>query len=141
MFIGGYFHSLDDKGRVVIPPRFRHLLGERFIITKGLHGCLWILKEDRWAVIQQRLQTESLNKELVVLQRFLSGGAAECSVDSQGRILIPPVLREYARVEKEVVIIGAVNRVEIWGKETWDQYNASLSDEAIETSLERVDLF
>lgn len=140
MFIGGHFHSLDDKGRVVIPPRFRNLLGERFIITKGLHGCLWVLKEDRWAVIQQRLQTESLKKELVVLQRFLSGGAAECTPDSQGRILIPPVLREYARIEKDVVTIGAVNRVEIWAREVWDEYNAALSDEAIEASLERVDL-
>ncbi len=88
MFIGGHFHTLDDKGRVVIPPRFRNSLGERFIMTKGLHGCLWILKEDRWAVIQQRLQTESLNKELVVLQRFLSGGASECFPDSQGRVLV-----------------------------------------------------
>lgn len=140
MFIGGYFHTLDDKGRVVIPPRFRNLLGERFIITKGLHGCLWILKEDRWAVIQQRLQTESMNKELLVLQRFLSGGAAECMPDGQGRILVPPVLREYARIERETVIIGAVNRVELWGKEAWDEYNARLSDEAVEACLERVDL-
>lgn len=140
MFIGGYFHSLDDKGRVVIPPRYRALLGERFVLTKGLHGCLWILKEDSWAVIQQRLQSENMSKEILVLQRFLSGGATECSPDGQGRILIPPVLREYARIDKDVVIIGASNRVEIWGKEVWDEYNASLSDEAIEACLERVEL-
>ncbi|MBI3948510.1 MAG: division/cell wall cluster transcriptional repressor MraZ [Armatimonadetes bacterium] len=140
VFIGGYFHTLDDKGRVVIPPRFRNLLGERFIITKGLHGCLWVLKEDRWAVIQQRLQSESMRKEQVILQRFLSGGAAECSPDSQGRVLIPPVLRDFARIERDVVSIGAVNRVEIWGRERWDEYNAALDDESIEASLERVDL-
>ncbi len=140
MFIGGHFHSLDEKGRVVIPPRFRNLLGERFIITKGLHGCLWILKEDRWAVILQRLQSESMNKELVMLQRFLTGGASECSPDGQGRILIPPVLRDYGHIQRDVVIIGAVNRVEVWGKEAWDEYNAGLSDETVEACLERVDL-
>ena len=140
MFIGGYFHNLDDKGRVVIPPRFRNQLGERFIITKGLHGCLWILKEDRWTLIQQRLQTEGMHKELLVLQRFLSGGATECSPDAQGRILIPPVLRDYAHIERDLVIIGATNRVELWAKEVWNDYNASLSDETIEASLERVDI-
>lgn len=140
MFIGGYFHTLDDKGRVVIPPRFRTLLGERFILTKGLHGCLWVLKEDRWAVIQQRLQSESLRKEWLVLQRFLSGGAAECSPDRQGRILIPPVLREFAQIERDVVIIGAANRVEIWSKQRWDEYNASLDEATIESSLQQANL-
>ncbi|HEX2998877.1 MAG TPA: division/cell wall cluster transcriptional repressor MraZ [Armatimonadota bacterium] len=140
MFIGGYFHTLDEKGRMVMPPRFRNLLGERFIITKGLHGCLWVLKEDRWAVIQQRLRVESMRKELLILQRFLSGGAAECLPDAQGRVLIPPVLREYAKIGRDVVVIGAVNRVEVWAKEIWDEYNAHLSDDTIETCLERVDL-
>ncbi len=140
MFIGGYFHSLDDKCRVVIPPPYRSLLGERFVITKGLHGCLWILKQDNWAVIQQRLQSESLSREILVLQRFLSGGAGECTPDNQGRILIPPVLREYARIDKDVVIIGASNRVELWAKEVWVEYNANLKDEDIEACLARVNL-
>lgn len=140
MFIGGYIHTLDEKGRLVIPPRFRNLLGERFIVTKGLHGCLWAIKEDRWAIVQQRLQTESINREVLILQRFLSGGASECTPDSQGRIILPPVLREYARINRDTAIIGANTRVEIWAKEVWDEYNARLSDETVEACLERVDL-
>ena len=139
MFIGGYFHSLDDKCRVVIPPPYRSLLGERFVITKGLHGCLWILKQDNWAVIQQRIirkpqQRDPRSPAVPVRRRRQS------TPDNQGRILIPPVLRDAPASTKTVVIIGASNRVELWAKEVWVEYNANLKDEDIEACLARVNL-
>ncbi len=122
-------HSIDAKGRVIIPSKFREHLGYRFIVTKGLDNCLFVYSLDEWANLEAKLKTLPLtSKDARAFSRFFFSGAAECEVDKQGRILIPQSLREYASLNKEVVIIGVSTRVEIWDKQRWYRYN---SDENI----------
>lgn len=134
MFSGAYEHSVDDKGRTVIPLRFRQKLGEKFVITRGLHGCLWIFTESSWAKVQQMLTPKSLLDERAVkLQRYFVGAAVECVPDKQGRIIIPQMLLSLAGIKcgDEIWIMGLTDKVEIWSKTRWEEHNATLSDEVI----------
>ncbi|KNF09929.1 transcriptional regulator MraZ [Gottschalkia purinilytica] len=134
MFIGEYQHSLDNKGRIIIPAKFRDELGDNFIITKGLDNCLFIFPKTEWNLFEQKIKSLPLtSKDARAFTRFFFSGAAECELDKQGRVLIPHNLREHSRLDKEAVIIGVSNRVEIWSKEEWDYYNEdeSLSYENI----------
>ena len=129
MLIGEYEHSLDDKGRVIMPVKLRSDIGERFIITKGLDGCLFIFSQLEWSNFERKLKELPLtNKNARDFVRFFLSGAIECELDRQGRFLIANNLREYANITKEVVIIGVGTRLEIWNKEKWKNYN---SDENI----------
>lgn len=129
MLIGEYEHSLDDKGRVIMPVKLRSDIGERFIITKGLDGCLFIFSQLEWSNFEKKLKELPLtNKNARDFVRFFLSGAIECELDKQGRFLIANNLREYANITKEVVIIGVGTRLEIWNKEKWKNYN---SDENI----------
>ena len=129
MLIGEYEHSLDDKGRVIMPVKLRSDIGERFIITKGLDGCLFIFSQLEWSNFERKLKELPLtNKNARDFVRFFLSGAIECELDKQGRFLIANNLREYANITKEVVIIGVGTRLEIWNKEKWKNYN---SDENI----------
>ena len=121
MFMGEYNHTIDPKGRVIVPAKFRDTLGEHFVVTKGLDGCLFVYDEKEWTLFEEKLKTLPItNKEARAFVRFFLAGAAEVETDKQGRILLPSVLREYAGLEKDVVLIGAGGRVEIWSKERWD---------------------
>ncbi len=125
MLIGEYEHSLDVKGRLIMPAKLREDMGEKFIITKGLDGCLFGFSQNEWLSFEEKLKTLPLtNKNARDFVRFFLSGAIECEVDKQGRFLIASNLREYANMEKDVVIIGVGTRLEIWNKEKWKQYNS-----------------
>lgn len=125
MFMSEYQHNIDAKGRLFIPARFREGLGDSFIITKGLDGCLFVYTRDEWDALEQKLKSLPFTRgDARAFVRFFFSGAAICEVDKQGRVLIPGNLREYARLEKDAVIIGVSTRVEIWSKEQWEQYSA-----------------
>ena len=129
MLIGEYEHSLDAKGRLIMPAKLREDIGEKFIITKGLDGCLFGFSQAEWNNFEEKLKTLPLtNKNARDFVRFFLSGATECEIDKQGRFLIAGNLREYAQMEKEIAIIGVGTRIEIWNKEKWKEYN---SDENI----------
>ena len=122
MFMGEYNHIIDAKGRLIIPARFRELLGEEFILTKGLDGCLSIYPMDAWEAFETKLRALPLtNKNARTFTRFFVAGATNCELDRQGRILVPHTLREFAGLEKEVVLTGNLDRIEIWSKEKWSE--------------------
>ena len=129
MLIGEYEHSLDAKGRLIMPVKIREDIGEKFIVTKGLDGCLFGFPQNVWSNFQEKLKTLPLtNKNARDFVRFFLSGAIECEIDKQGRFLIASNLREYAQMEKEAVIIGVGTRIEIWNRDKWKAYN---SDENI----------
>jgi MraZ protein len=129
MFKGEYNHTIDTKGRVIIPAKFRDKLGEAFVITKGLDGCLYGYANEDWQVFEDKLSSLSItNKDSRQFTRFFLAGAADCEVDKQGRILIPSVLREFAGLEKDVVLVGVSRRIEIWNKEKWSEITAQYDD-------------
>ena len=124
MFIGEYSHSLDSKNRIIVPAKLRDELGNRFFITKGLDGCLYAYPENEWKILEEKLKKLPLtNKDARAFVRFFFSGACEVEMDKQGRGLIPLNLKEYAGIEKDIVSIGALTRVEIWSKEKWQEYN------------------
>ena len=125
MLIGEYEHSLDAKGRLIMPAKIREDIGEKFIITKGLDGCLFGFSQKEWTNFEEKLKTLPLtNKNARDFVRFFLSGAIECEIDKQGRFLIASNLREYANMEKEAVIIGVGTRIEIWNKDKWKEYNS-----------------
>ncbi len=125
MLIGEYNHSIDSKGRVIVPSKFRTELGERFIITKGFDGCLYGYSLEEWKSIEEKIKTLPLvtGKDARNFTRFFFSSAIECELDSQGRILITQNLREFAGLEKDIVTIGVSSRIEIWSKARWEEYN------------------
>ena len=125
MFMSEYNHTLDTKGRLIIPAKFREVLGEEFVISKGMDGCLFVYANDDWNAFEQKLTSLPLiNKEARQFARFFLAGAATVEVDKQGRILLPAVLREFAGLEKDVVLVGSASKIEIWSKERFDESNA-----------------
>jgi MraZ protein len=124
MFIGEYQHTIDDKGRLIMPSKFRENLGLNFIMTKGLDNCLFVYPKEEWMILEQKLRSLPLtNRDARAFVRFFFAGAAECTLDKQGRVLVPSNLREHAALIKDGVIIGVSTRIEIWSKEKWDEYN------------------
>ncbi|MCQ4923842.1 division/cell wall cluster transcriptional repressor MraZ [Tissierella carlieri] len=124
MFIGEYQHTLDTKGRIIMPSKFREELGEEFVMTKGLDNCLFVYPKKEWAVLEEKLKTLPLtNRDARAFIRFFFAGASEGALDKQGRVLIPANLREHSRLDKDAVVIGVSTRIEIWSKEEWDAYN------------------
>ena len=122
MFMGEYNHTIDAKGRLIIPSKFRELLGEEFVLTKGLDGCLSIYPMDEWKAFEEKLRALPLtNKNARTFTRFFVAGATNCELDRQGRVLVPQPLREFAGLEKEVVLTGNLDRIEIWSKEKWSE--------------------
>ncbi|MDN5346805.1 MAG: transcriptional regulator MraZ [Clostridia bacterium] len=141
MFMGEYQHSVDEKGRLTIPARFREELGERFILTKGLDNCLFGYPFSEWAMIEQKLKALPFTRaDVRAFVRFFFSGACECEFDRQGRILLPQNLREYARLEKEVVIAGVSSRIEIWNQSFWLDYCARTAGQFAELAEKLVDL-
>lgn len=123
MFMGEFNHTIDTKGRIIIPSKFREDLGEEFVITLGLDGCLFAYPNSEWQAFVDKLRTLPGTKEARQLQRYFMAGAAECETDKQGRILIPAKLRETTKLDKEIVFVGVLNKIEIWSKERWENNN------------------
>ena len=141
MFLGEYRHNIDQKGRLIIPSKFRDGLGEEFVITKGLDGCLFLFPETEWKKFEDKLRTLPFSSKAArTFIRFFTAGATEGSIDKQGRSLLPRNLREYAQLEKEAVIIGVPDRVEIWSKKNWEIYidGDNLSYEDIAEQMEEL---
>jgi len=125
MFMGEYNHTVDTKGRLIIPSKFRELLGEEFIVTKGLDGCLFVFPQNEWLAFEEKLRALPLTqKGARQFTRFFVAGATPCELDKQGRILLPSTLREFAGLDKDVVLAGMLNRIEIWSKAKWTENNA-----------------
>jgi len=138
MFIGEYNHTIDAKGRLIVPSKFRESLGEEFVVTKGLDGCLFVYPMEEWNEFTDKLRELPLTKkDARKFSRFFLAGAASCEVDKQGRILIPAVLREFAELEKDAVLVGVSSRIEIWSKANWEAVNDT-SDEDMEDIAEHM---
>jgi MraZ protein len=128
MFMGEYNHTIDTKGRVIVPSKFRETLGDEFVVTKGLDGCLFVYDNQEWTAFEEKLKALPItNKDARAFVRFFLAGAAGVEVDKQGRILLPASLREFAALEKDVVLIGVGSRIEIWSRERWED-TASFDD-------------
>lgn len=124
MFMGEYSHTIDTKGRLIVPSKFRESLGDEFVVTKGLDGCLFVYSQDEWKNIEEKFKQVSLTtKDARKFSRFFFAGAATVEVDKQGRILLPSVLREFAGLEKDIVSVGVLSRIEIWSKDKWQESN------------------
>ena len=134
MFMGEYNHTIDEKGRLIIPSKFREELGNSFVVTKGLDGCLFAYDNTEWTALEEKLKKLPLtNRDARAFARFMLAGAALVEVDKQGRILLPQVLRGFAELEKDVVLIGVASRIEIWSKDKWNEMSdASDMDEIAE---------
>lgn len=129
VFIGEYNHALDTKNRIIIPSKFREELGENFIITKGLDGCLYVYPISEWKVLEEKLKKLPLtNHNARAFVRFFFSGANEVNLDKHGRVLVPQNLIEYASINKEIISIGVSTRIEIWSKEKWLEYNEASVD-------------
>ena len=123
MLMGEYHHNIDDKGRLIIPSKFRYELGEKFIITRGLDKCLFIYPQSEWEKIVKRLKSLPFtSKDARNFTRFFLSGAAECEFDKQGRINITSPLVSYAGLTSKCVIIGANDRLEIWDEDLWNNF-------------------
>lgn len=140
MLMGQFQHSLDSKGRLIIPARFRKTLGTSFVLTKGLDSCLFVYPKEEWKILQEKLKTLPFTqKEVRAFIRFFFAGAVETKMDKQGRILIPQQLRDHAFIKKDVIIIGILDRVEIWSKEKWAVYSNKAAS-CYEDIAEKLDL-
>ena len=140
MYWGGFEHSVDEKGRVIIPSKFRYQLGQVFIITKGLDHCLFVLDAEyfRTAFLDKVRQLAFLDKNSIMLQRFFCAEAVDASVDNQGRVAIPANLRNWANIDlqSEVMINGMTNHVEIWSKPLWRSYMDNMEEDALIAAAE-----
>lgn len=139
MLIGEYQHSIDPKGRVIVPARFREDLGDGFFVTKGLDGCLFVLSPKEWSKLEARIGAMPISKARG-LQRFFFSGAVEAQPDRQGRILLPQPLRDYAGLTKDVTFIGASNRAEIWDTDRWISFNSTLTQDNIAEAMDLLEL-
>lgn len=134
MFYGEFQHTIDPKGRIIIPASFREELDVKFMIAKGLEGCLFIFSMPKWNSLVEKLETLPLsNTRARDFSRFFFSSAAQCQIDGHFRILVPPDLRVHAGLEKDITIVGVGNRVEVWSRDRWEKYmnGESLSPESL----------
>ena len=123
MFMGEYNHTIDEKGRIIVPAKLRDELGETFVITKGIDGCLWVYDNEEWEKVEEKINELPFNlKEARLLSRFLIAGAYDAEPDKQGRVMIPQSLREFAGLKRDVVLAGVGKKLELWSK---DRYEAA----------------
>ena len=136
-FMSEYNHTIDPKGRLIIPTKFRCGLGNTFVITKGIDQCLYFYPASEWEVIEEKLSAIPLtNRDGRKFARFMLGGAAEVDMDAQGRILLPGYLREYAKVIKDTVMVGMGNHVEFWAKEAYEAAGENIDIDSLAESLD-----
>ena len=128
MFMGEYRHTVDPKGRLIVPSKFRELLGAEFVVTRGLDGCLFVYPMESWEAYVEELKKLPLtDRNARLFTRFIIAGANTCELDKQGRILLPATLREFAGLEKDVLLAGMLDHIEIWNEERWKE-NADFGD-------------
>jgi MraZ protein len=142
MFYGEFEHTIDNKGRIIVPSKFRQITKEsyieKFFLTRGLDGCLFMFAEEEWKQQEQKFKNMPFTKaEARKFSRLYFSAAAQVSPDKQGRILIPQNLRNFAGLTKEVIIVGVSNRIEIWSKEKWLEFYAA-SRETFEETAEKL---
>ena len=118
-FMSEYNHTIDPKGRLIVPTKFREQLGEAFVITKGNDGCLAIYTNEAWETFLGKIQTLPANNHIRTYVRNIVGSSVEVVTDKQGRILVPGNLREHAGLDKDVVLVGVIDKIEVWDKERW----------------------
>lgn len=135
MLIGEFEHSLDSKGRVAVPNKFKDDLGSSFFVTKGLDNCLFVLPEIEWVRLENKLRVMPISKART-LQRFFFSGAAQVETDKQGRILIPSSLRSYANLEKDITFVGVSCRAEIWNSTAWKELNSLTTKEEVAEAMD-----
>ena len=129
MFIGEYHHTIDEKGRIIIPAKFRDELGNTFIITRGIENCLFVYSEENWAKITNKLNSLPFTKkDARTFNRFFMSGATNVELDKQGRVNISKPLIDYATLLKDCVIIGTGDRLEVWSQESWESFFDSTKD-------------
>jgi len=130
MFSGEYEHTIDDKGRLTIPAKFRAKLAEGLFVTRGLDGCLFVLPPDSWEALSEKVASLPLAQGSARLFSRMIYSGTECKLDRQGRILLPPPLREHGDIESEVVVIGVNSRLEIWSKKRWQELITRMEEES-----------
>jgi MraZ protein len=148
LFKGRYSHTLDSKGRLSIPSKFREVLSEHqedVLILTNFDSCLLGFTREEWRLLEEKIRGQSmfstmLRKDMRAFVRYFFSGASECPLDRQGRILISPTLREFAGLEKEVVLTGVANRIEIWSKERWGAFLSDSQENFEEIAAKLVDL-
>lgn len=129
-FVGEYLHTLDSKGRVALPVKFRENLGPKFIVARGLDKCLFVYPSEEWALVMEKLKTIPISrKDARHFTRYFLSGATEAEPDKQGRVILPQNLREYAGLSREVFILGVGSRIEIWDKNSWEKTKIDLEQE------------
>jgi len=140
MLIGEYHYNLDAKGRLAIPAKLRHNLGENAIVTRGLDSCLFVYPRKEWDILIERLNSLPLTQsDSRAFSRFMLAGAIEVDIDQQGRILIPDHLRKFASLNKKVVIAGVNNRLEIWDENLWNEYRLKTERDVNEIAEKLID--
>ncbi len=123
MFIGQYTHNLDEKGRLAVPKKFREVLAEGAVVTRGLDNCLFLYTNKEWEKLAEKLANLPFSQANTrAFARLMLAGAMEVSIDKQGRIIVPEYLRTFGNLSKEVIVAGLYNRLELWDKETWETY-------------------
>ena len=136
MLMGEYEHTLDAKGRISMPAKLRKDMGDTFILTKGLDGCLFAFSQEEWLNFETKLKSLPLSdKNARNFVRFFLSGATECEIDKQGRFLIPANLSDAAKLEKDAVIVGVGTRLEIWDKNTWENCDDNISADEIAENM------
>lgn len=140
MLIGEYSHTIDEKGRFNFPSKFREDMGDRFIVTKGFdsNSCLFVYSKEEWAHLADKILALPFSKTRNV-QRFMFSSAVEVVPDKQGRILIPQNLRDYAGLNKDILVIGVQNRAEIWNSEAWEKVCEDITSESVLEAMEQLD--
>ena len=129
MFMGEYHHNIDEKSRLVVPSNFRDLLGSSFVVTRGLEKCLYIYTLDEWNKIKEKLEAlPNTKKDVRTFMRTFYSGANNAELDKSGRVVISSNLKEYANLEKECVILGVNDRIEIWDKREFDSFMDTYAD-------------
>jgi len=141
VFLGEFEHSLDDKGRLAVPARFRPELGQGLVLTRGLDRCLFVWPLTEWRVVAEKLgRLSMMHGEARRLQRLLFAGAVDTQLDRLGRVLVPSFLRGYAGLQDAVVVAGVLNRIEIWDREQWAAERAAAEEQSAELAEHLSDL-
>lgn len=137
MFLGEFQHSIDDKGRLTLPAKYRQAFADGLVVSKGLDKCLFILSKVEWPKHEAKMkERELLKKDARKVSRFFFSGSSEESLDKSGRVVVPVTLREYADIEKDVYIVGVSSRLEVWAKHRWEEYLAEAEASYEETAEE-----
>lgn len=136
--MGTYYQSMDVKGRMSFPTKLREIIGDRFIVTKGIDGCLFVYSLEDFGELSEKINALPISKARK-LQRYFMAGAAEVEADKQGRILIPQHLRDAAKIVKDIVVAGVSGRAEIWSRDAWDKLNTDFSEQDALEAMEELE--